>query len=156
MTYTVKYRRIGRLFWKSIKNVVKDGYAQNHGSEILYVVTLKDGTVIEIPAKEYIFKVSSEKWKKTKSEMEKEAGSPLPIEENYESFSVKIKRKNSFFTKTIRDLRGDETVCSYRIFYLKDNSIIEYPQNLFIFQFSPERDRIIKKRELEKQLACRI
>lgn len=54
--YNIKYKRI--LFWRTIKNVVADGYMENR--EVRYFM-LEDRSVIEIGTRGVMFKFPPER-----------------------------------------------------------------------------------------------
>ena len=56
MSYTIKYKK--GLFWRTLKNVVQDGYIEGHGVRFF---VFEDKTVLEIPVNNCIFKFDVER-----------------------------------------------------------------------------------------------
>lgn len=54
--YTVRYKRIGGIFWKTIQDVVGDGILPENGNRMFELAT---GELIEIPSTQFIFKFSA-------------------------------------------------------------------------------------------------
>lgn len=78
MTYTVRYRKQGQWFWRTIKNVKGDYPAQDCPCHILH--TDKE-EVIMIPFGSEI-RFSSERFWSIKEKMDKEAGMPVQVNTN--------------------------------------------------------------------------
>ena len=78
LTYTVKYKKIGCLFFKKIKNVKGDFIATDvpGGHRVLI---LENETRIEIPTNGMIFLFSNERFLMIKQQMEQEVGQKIPI-----------------------------------------------------------------------------
>ncbi len=76
MTYSVKYKKAGSLFWKKLRKVKGDGIIP----DVRYrYFTLSDETVIEIPMKDHIFVFDYYRFLNIKQSMELEAGQNIPI-----------------------------------------------------------------------------
>ena len=83
ITYDVKYKRPGGIFWKKIKKVKGDGFVPPSEGCGLYGMrwfVCDDETRIEIPATN-IFVLSRERFLLIKERMENEAGQSLKIAE---------------------------------------------------------------------------
>jgi len=89
MNYTVRYKKIGGLFWSKIKNVKGDGFVEvaERDSSGKPVVTksinvrwfmLDDETRIEVPAQNAVFEFDNNRWLSIKKAMEAEAGQTIP------------------------------------------------------------------------------
>ncbi len=86
MNYTVKYKKIGSFFWRTIKNVKGDGFIENGyqfiGMDKPPVGTTKnirwfildDESRLEIPADNTIFVFSKDRYFSIKKNMEQQTG----------------------------------------------------------------------------------
>jgi hypothetical protein len=78
MTYTVYYKKINSLFWKSLKRVKGDGMMDeaslNKTTNNCRWFILEDETRIEIPTHDIMFKFSKDRFMMIKTQMEKESG----------------------------------------------------------------------------------
>ncbi len=76
MNYTVKYKRAGAFFWKTIKNVKGDGYVENGNGSTKNIrwFILSDESRLEMPADGIIFKYSKERYFSIKQYMEQQTG----------------------------------------------------------------------------------
>jgi hypothetical protein len=72
--YSMKYRKRGGLFWKTIKNIIAEIYMYEATETPIKVLILETGERWEIPMKPYEFKVSKEKLLAIQSQMEIEIG----------------------------------------------------------------------------------
>ena len=73
MTYTVKYKLPGQLFWRTIKRVKGDGILENRAARFFQ---LDDETRIEIPVQaRFIF--GKERFLAIKKNMENESGQQI-------------------------------------------------------------------------------
>ncbi len=90
MTYTVRYKKINSLFWRSLKRVKGDGFIEGgplqagpNGQVIgpanlpIRWFILEDETRVEIPAMGYLFRFSPQRFMNIKKRMEAEAGQPI-------------------------------------------------------------------------------
>lgn len=78
LTYTVKYKKVGGLFFKKIKKV-KGDFVANDVPGNPRVLILEDESRIEIPTGGLIFVFSNERFLLIKQRMETEAGQAIPI-----------------------------------------------------------------------------
>lgn len=78
MTYTVKYKRKGALFWRKLTNVKGDLIPADLGSA-LRVFILEDETRIEVPIEGTEFRFCSKRFLSIKQQMEREAGQSIPV-----------------------------------------------------------------------------
>lgn len=79
MTYTVKYKRKGSFFWKTIKNVRADFVPTD--LESVRVLILSDETRIEIPLRETEFWFSRDRFLSIKAKVDQEAGQVVPVKQ---------------------------------------------------------------------------
>ena len=80
MKYSVKYKKIGSIFWKTLKNIVGDGFVftPNTPPDLnMRWFILEDESRIEISTPGMIFKFSKERYYVIKKTMEKEAGQKI-------------------------------------------------------------------------------
>ena len=81
MVYTVYYKKVNSLFWKSLKRVKGDGMMDeaslNKTTNNCRWFILEDETRIEIPVSEVMFKFSKERFMMIKQEMSKESGQKI-------------------------------------------------------------------------------
>lgn len=78
MTYTVKVKKIGSLFWKTYKRV-KGDFIFKEGNDAARVLIFEDESRLEIPLAGHSFLFCSRRFLSIKSQMEKEAGQALPV-----------------------------------------------------------------------------
>lgn len=78
VTYTVKIKKIGGLFSKTVSKVKGDFIAQDVAGNPR-VLILEDETRLEIPTQNMIFEFSKERFILIKQRMEQEAGQALPV-----------------------------------------------------------------------------
>ncbi len=78
MTYTVKYRKLGSFFWKTVKRVQGDmiGNPQEFGASIR-VLILEDESRLEIPADKTEFRYSPARHRVLLKNMEATSGQKL-------------------------------------------------------------------------------
>ena len=76
MTYSVKYKKAGALFWKKLKKVKGDCIIPKVSYRYF---TLHDETVVEIPMKDHIFIFDHYRFLSIKQKMELEAGQNIPV-----------------------------------------------------------------------------
>jgi hypothetical protein len=84
MLYTVKYKFISSIFWKTLKSVKADGILIDtiggQKSVLPYRwFILSDESRIEIPMDGVIFKFSKDRFYSIKKSMEAEVGQNIPI-----------------------------------------------------------------------------
>ena len=85
MYYTVKYKKVGDLFWRKIAKVKGDGFVENASirGETLgpnYSARwfiLADESRVEIPCTDVMFKFSRDRFLLIQENMSKEAGRPV-------------------------------------------------------------------------------
>lgn len=81
MTYTVKYKRIGSLFWNKLSGLRGDGLCTDHKGNILpirFFITDKEER-LEVSTENMIFYFDTNRYLRTKMEMEKEVGHKLTL-----------------------------------------------------------------------------
>lgn len=78
MTYTVKYRKLGSFFWKTVKKVTADmvGNPQEFAASVRILI-LEDDTRLEIPADKTEFKYSPARHKIILKNLEQSSGQKL-------------------------------------------------------------------------------
>jgi len=77
MVYSVRYKKFGSLFWKTVKNVEGDTIMDHVGQALpVRVLLLADKSRIEIPM-DCIIKFSKERFYDIQKQMEKEAGQKI-------------------------------------------------------------------------------
>jgi len=76
ITYTVKYKKINSLFYKTIKKCKGDGFLTEAKSR--FFITENEERY-EIPWQETIFKFSKERWMSISQRMSQEAGQEIKI-----------------------------------------------------------------------------
>ena len=74
--YTVKYKKIGQVFWKTLKNIKGDGFLETNTHR--FFIT-EDEERIEIPTKDIMFIFDSKRFLDIKKNMEKEVGQAIPV-----------------------------------------------------------------------------
>jgi len=81
MFYSVKYKRVGGVFWKTLKRVKGDGVVEaRKGSAIaLRYFILEGETRIEIPTDSHIFKFDRGRFEAIKEKLESDAGQSIPV-----------------------------------------------------------------------------
>lgn len=77
MEYTVKFKRKGAWFWRTIKSVKGDLIAPDLPGVRIFI--LSDESRIEVPIDGTEFKFCHRRFLTIKSQVEKEAGQKLPI-----------------------------------------------------------------------------
>ena len=78
MTYSVKYKRDGMFFYRTIKNIKGDSTRMSEGLPVRIFI-LTDERLIEIPIPTTEFRFSKERHTVILQNMEKEAGQKLPV-----------------------------------------------------------------------------
>lgn len=76
ITYTVQYKHTKDLFWRRLRNVEGDGYVFNEkaGTFGIRYFNLSDGTRIEIPTTDIVFKFHPDRRLAIKDNMNKQMG----------------------------------------------------------------------------------
>ena len=78
MVYTVRYKKKGQLFYRTIKNV-KGDFIANDVPGSPRVLVLEDESRMEIPTIDTEFLFDSKRFLVIKQRMEAEAGQPIPV-----------------------------------------------------------------------------
>ena len=78
MLYSVKYRKCGSFFWKTLKAVKADSHLVSEGLQVK-VLILNDETRVEIPYNSHEFRYSRERYLTILKSMEKEAGQKMAV-----------------------------------------------------------------------------
>ena len=78
VTYSVKYKKVGGLFFHKIKKVKGDFIATDVEGKPR-VLILEDESRIEIPTPDMIFEFSFERFLLIKQRMDQEAGQQIPV-----------------------------------------------------------------------------
>ncbi len=78
MTYTVKYRKTGAFFWRTIKNVKGDsvGNPQEFAAAVRILI-LEDDSRVELPLEKFEFKYCPKRHKLIVQNMEAQSGQKL-------------------------------------------------------------------------------
>lgn len=82
MTYSVKYRKIGSIFWRKIQNIKGDGICVDPKNNMIpyrfFITEREERIEVSMHGMEFFF--NSDRFLKTKTEMEKEVGHRIPID----------------------------------------------------------------------------
>jgi hypothetical protein len=81
MKYTVKYRKIGCFFWRTLKNVKADLTMSQEANMPVRVFVLEDETRVEIPALLHEFRFCPKRFSGILKQMEAQAGQKIAIKE---------------------------------------------------------------------------
>ena len=76
MLYSVKYKRTGSFFWKSIKKIKGDGVIESIAHRFFI---LDDETRVEIPMKNMIFKFDHNRFLAIQQQMEQESAQKMSV-----------------------------------------------------------------------------
>ena len=74
--YTVKYRKTGSFFWRTIKNVEGDTLTDSKDRIAFF---LEDGTKVEIPLEGMELRFSKERFKFIQYQIERESGQKVAV-----------------------------------------------------------------------------
>lgn len=77
MTYSVRYKNRGALFWTKLKNVKGDFMPADIPGFRVFI--LDDESRIEVPIEDTEFRFCSKRFLSIKQQMEREAGQPIPV-----------------------------------------------------------------------------